>query len=154
MTRSPELATLDYNGRVPLAPVWPKHSAGDLALLIVETGSRPVTLSDGWVFVQEQTFPVLPRTWWQRVAARLGFKSIPDERSVGIWYKRATSDHEAAPVFSFTPKHALLCRYDTHGEPWDLGFDLDSHITTVIHDELILYGNCDDTINAITPKGT
>lgn len=74
---------------VGISVPWPPHAAGDVALLIVESGAWPQTLSTPAGFVEISSSP-------QNSGSSGGTGS-----SLSVWWKRATTGAEASPTVAF-----------------------------------------------------
>jgi hypothetical protein len=78
-----------------ITPIWPYHEAGDIGVLIVESGGFPVTLASAQGFVQAPDSPVQSS----------GASGDPALTHLSIWWKRAASGAEANPTVDFIADH-------------------------------------------------
>jgi len=75
-----------------VSPAWPTHQAGDIGILIVETGSYGIQLTTDQGF---RPFPCSPR----------GGGTAGVDPQLGVFWKRAASGAEPAPTVGFVDVH-------------------------------------------------
>lgn len=84
--------TIVESATAAISPAWPAHQAGDIGILIVETGSYGIQLTTDQGF---RPFPCSPR----------GGSPSGADPQLGVFWKRATSGAEPAPTVGFVDVH-------------------------------------------------
>ena len=79
---------------VAVSPAWPEHVSGDVALLIVEAGGWPITLSTPAGFTEVGCSPQSG-----------GVSGSSAGTALALFWKRATSAAEGAPTVAFVADH-------------------------------------------------
>jgi hypothetical protein len=99
---------------VAVNPAWPPHVTGDVALLLVESGGWPATLSVPAGFVEVPNSP-----------QNGGVSGTDPSTQLSVYWARATSGAMAAPTVDFTAKQvrALIVTFGNcinAGDPYDI----------------------------------
>lgn len=106
---------------------WPPHEAGDIGILIVESGGWPMTLATAAGF---QEVPNSPQ--------HSGSSGTTTASGLSVWWCRATSGAMSSPVVDFIADHvrAVMLTFRgciSAGNPWDVtaGNKIDSASASV-----------------------
>lgn len=96
-----------------IAPAWPEHAAGDIGILVIESGAWPVTVPTPSGFTQLAISPVTA-----------GVSNTSPATSQAVYWKRATGGAEAAPIIDFNADHVRAFIFTVKnakasGDPFD-----------------------------------
>lgn len=75
-----------------ISPAWPPHAAGDIGLLVVESGGWPIDTPAGWTHVTDSP-------------QNAGTSGATSGTSLNVFWKRAAGGAEAAPSIAFVADH-------------------------------------------------
>lgn len=118
-----------------IAPAWPEHVAGDIGILVIESGAWPVTVPTPSGFSAIANNPM-----------SAGLSNTSPATSLSVWWKRATSGAEAAPIIDYIGDHVRALIFTIKNAPASgTPFDAIDHTSTGVASSTMDYASVTTT---------